>query len=107
MACIRKRRGKYVVDYRDAAGIRRWRTFDTQREAKDELRRVDNNAAQATRPTVDPAITIEEYAAHWAAMLDAGVRAGTLKPRTSAHYAAILDRHLLPTLGRRRVCDLE
>ena len=28
MACVRKRRGKYVVDWRDGAGVRRWKTFD-------------------------------------------------------------------------------
>jgi len=27
MACIRKRRGKYVVDYRDDVGARRWVTW--------------------------------------------------------------------------------
>jgi hypothetical protein len=32
--CIRKRRGKYVVDYRDAFGRRRWVTCDTRRESE-------------------------------------------------------------------------
>lgn len=31
MACIRKRRGKWVVDYRDGAGVRRWVTCETRR----------------------------------------------------------------------------
>lgn len=35
MACIRKRRGKCVVDYRDGAGIRRWKTYETKREPAD------------------------------------------------------------------------
>jgi hypothetical protein len=34
MACIRRRRGKWVVDYRDAAGIRRWLTRETRRAAE-------------------------------------------------------------------------
>ena len=33
MACVRKRRGKWVVDYRDGAGIRRWVTCETRRDA--------------------------------------------------------------------------
>ena len=31
----RGRPGKWIVDYRDHAGIRRWKTFDTKREAED------------------------------------------------------------------------
>ena len=35
MACIRKRRGKWVVDYRDGAGRRCWVTCNTREEAKE------------------------------------------------------------------------
>jgi integrase len=44
-------------------------------------------AARATRPPI-----LIEYAASW---LDSR----TLRPRTRAHYAALLDRHILPDLG--------
>jgi hypothetical protein len=37
MACIRKRRGKWVVDYRDASGVRRWITCETRKGAQTEL----------------------------------------------------------------------
>lgn len=106
MACIRKRRGKYVVDFRDAGGVRRWRTCDTLREAKEELRRVNNEAAQLTSPSVDPMIKVADYAAYWLQSVEAGVKAGTLKARTLSHYQAILDRHVLRTLGGTRVRDL-
>lgn len=33
MACVRRRRGKYVVDWRDGAGVRNWRTFDRKGDA--------------------------------------------------------------------------
>ncbi len=33
MACIRKRREKWVVDYRDGAGARRWVTCETREAA--------------------------------------------------------------------------
>jgi hypothetical protein len=33
MACVRKRRGRYVVDFRDDDGRRRWETYDTRKEA--------------------------------------------------------------------------
>ena len=39
MACIRKRRGSWVADWRDGAGVRHWKAFDTKREAEDFLDR--------------------------------------------------------------------
>jgi len=58
MACIRKRRGKYVVDYRDGAGIRRWVTCATRREAQVVLLDKAHAARQRTRPVVDPNMTL-------------------------------------------------
>jgi integrase len=37
MACVRKRRGKWVADYRDHNGKRHWETFDTRKEAEGAL----------------------------------------------------------------------
>lgn len=37
MACIRKRRGKWVLDYRDQQGVRRWETVDGNRKSADLL----------------------------------------------------------------------
>jgi integrase len=34
MACVRKRRGKWVADYRDHTGKRHWETYDTKKEAE-------------------------------------------------------------------------
>ncbi len=33
MACVTKRRGKWVLDFRDRQGRRRWESFDTRKEA--------------------------------------------------------------------------
>lgn len=107
MACIRKRRGKYVVDYRDPAGIRRWSTFDKKREADAEYDRVRNKRRRKTPPRVDPAITVDRYADHWLTQLRSAVHAGTIKPRTSTHYEKILGTHVRPILGLVRICDLE
>jgi hypothetical protein len=62
MACIRKRRGTWVVDYRDLAGIRRWVTCATRREAEAVMADRVREARQPTRPVVDPNITISAYA---------------------------------------------
>ena len=37
MACVRKRRGMWVADYRDHSGKRHWETFETRKEAEQEL----------------------------------------------------------------------
>jgi integrase len=55
-------------------------------------RRAD--VARAAQP-----LTLEEYSATW---LDSR----TLRPRTRAHYQALLDRQILPDLGEFRIRDL-
>src|ERR1700722_11332419 len=37
MACISKRRGRWVADYRDATGKRHWESYDTRKEAEQAL----------------------------------------------------------------------
>ena len=49
MACIRKRRGQWVADYRDGGGVRRWRTFGTKRNAEDFLAKTIPEVRQGTR----------------------------------------------------------
>jgi hypothetical protein len=51
--------------------------------------------ALATQPP-----TLSEYSASW---LDSR----TLRPRTRAHYAQLLDRHILPDLGEYRLPALQ
>src|SRR5206468_10588177 len=98
MACIRKRRGKYVVDYRDGAGIRRWVTCETRREAETVLLEKAREARQPTRPVVDPNITVSAYAEHWLHEI-----AVTIKPKTYKSYGQALRLHILPALGSTKV----
>jgi integrase len=37
MACVRKRRGRWVTDFRDAAGKRHWQSFSTRKQAEAAL----------------------------------------------------------------------
>ena len=102
MACIRKRRGKYVVDYRDGAGIRRWVTCDTRREAETVLLDKAREARQPTRPVVDPNITMSAYAERWLQEI-----AVTIKPKTQKSYGSALRLHILPALGSTKVRMLQ
>src|SRR2546427_15306 len=100
MACVRKRRGKWVVDYRDGAGVRRWVTCETRREAEDVRDEKRREGRQATRPVVDPDITVAAYSERWLGLL-AGV-----KPRTRTMYRSYLRVHVLPALGATKVRQL-
>src|SRR5262249_46482696 len=98
MACIRRRRGKWVADYRDGAGIRRWVTCETRKQAEDVLTEGVREARQPTRPVVDSNITLSAYAERWLDLI-----APTIKPRTHNGYAQTLRLHLLPILGTTKV----
>ncbi len=98
MACIRKRRGKWVVDYRDAAGARRWVTCETRRQAEAVLEEKLRDTRQPARPVVDLDITVGAYAERWL-----GLTAASIKPRTLETYQYALRFHLLPMVGAVRV----
>jgi integrase len=102
MACVRKRRGKWVVDYRDGAGIRRWITCETRRDADAILDEKRRESRQGTRPVVDPDITIEDYSTRWLAIVQA-----TVKQATYESYRNMLRLHVLPAFGVVKVRQLQ
>ena len=97
----RGRPGRFILDWTDAAGVRRWQTFKTKSEADDALARVIPETRQRTKPTVDPRITLSAYAERYLASI-----AVTVKPRSLEAYTAALKHHILPTLGDVRVRSL-
>jgi len=102
MACVRKRRGKYVVDWRDGAGIRHWRTYDKKGDADEFRDKVGSEARHRLVPTVPATITTQEYVDHWKRLI-----AHTVKPRTLARYTEIFTLHILPRFGKVRVRNLD
>jgi len=102
MACIRKRREKWVVDYRDGAGIRRWKTCRTKQEAEDYLAQELPRTRQWTRPEVNPNICLRDYVDRWQTLI-----AQTVKPRTLVSYQMHLRLHILPILGEVRLRCLQ
>ncbi len=101
MACIRKRRDKFVVDYRDAFGVRRWITCETRRDADLALERALAESREPRRASWDPNLAVDTYAAHWLETI-----AGALKPRTIESYESALRLHVLPLLGRVKLRQL-
>ena len=99
MACIRKRRGRWVVDYRDALGIRRWVTCETKREADEVLsEKIGESRQGAQRPNADTNITVERYAEAWLDQV-----AANIAPKTLESYRDLLRLHIKPTLGAIKV----
>ena len=90
----RGRPGKWIVDYRDHAGIRRWKTFDTKREAEDFYADLLKTQDVRTKPVVDINITLPDYAAHW---LDTLKKSESVKERSREIYDAQLRRYILPS----------
>lgn len=72
----------------------------TKVEAVTKMRREQDRAAEGLKPT-EGRLTFAAFAARWLAM-DHDVRAATL-----ARYAALLDRHILPTIGGRKLVEIQ
>lgn len=97
MACVVKRRGKWVVDFRDHDGRRRWETYETRKQADDALAaRIGEVKAGVYRAPADLP-TFETVAHDWLN----GKR--DRAPSTVEFLDGVLKRHVLPEFGARRI----
>ncbi|MFQ5945839.1 MAG: tyrosine-type recombinase/integrase, partial [Anaerolineae bacterium] len=97
----RAKRDVWIVDYRDSAGIRRWATCPSRREAETILAEKIQESRQSTRPAVNPDITLGAYAERWLTLIAVSVKRLTLKK-----YEQVVRLHLLPCLGSLKVRQL-
>jgi len=93
MACIRKRRGKWVIDYRDASGKRRWDTVEGNR--KDAEERLAKIFASGKR-VIDTKRAFKDHAADW---LNTYARTH-VKESTLREYESVFKNHIFPVFGR-------
>jgi integrase len=97
-----QRSGRYAVRYslpsgkRVSAGKTFTRKADAEAWAADRRREIARGKARGPEK-----ITFTTYAATWLAGRHVAGR--PIKPRTRAHYQALLDGHLLPTFGNRQL----
>ena len=89
MACIRKRRGKWVADYRDPSVKRRWETFTTRKEAESAM--ADHHTAIRENRWVKPndKRTVKDAFESWWPLSVEGIdnKSGApLRPTTRALY---------------------
>lgn len=97
MACVRKRRGKWVVDFRDQTGARRWRTFDTRKAAEDAMTELRKQVKDGVFIDAAKLPTFAEVATRW---LD-GKR--DHPHSTWDFWRGHVENHLLPAFGPLRV----
>ncbi|MDQ3581677.1 MAG: site-specific integrase [Pseudomonadota bacterium] len=102
MACIRKRRGKWVLDYRDQQGRRHWETVEGNRKAADRVlaervREISRGTYQAPHELIDFDALAQAFLQH---------AKGTTRETTFKDYAGNLNRHLMPYFQGRKIREV-
>jgi integrase len=88
-------------------GRRRTVYGPTQREAREKLRRAQRTLEDGLPLESGRGVTLGAYLGQWCAVtLPARVRAGRLKPSTFDSYRDVVERHIVPSLGRERLAKL-
>jgi integrase len=99
MACVRKRRGKYVLDYYDQNGKRRWETINGNKKDAElllgqRLQEIQRGDFQAKREQP----IFEDLADAYIANAKA-----TVRDITAEEYEEDIRRHILPFFSARRL----
>lgn len=111
MAAIRKRSwitpaGKdkvaWLVDYRDAGGIRRAKQFGRKKEAEDFLITMGGEVAKGTHTADSQSITVKKAGENWIGR----ARREDLEASTIASYEQHARLHIYPFLGGKRLNQL-
>jgi integrase len=106
MACVSKRRGKWVVDYRDPKGMRHWETYRTRKEAEQALA-MHVTAIKDGRytPANDKRTVHDAYVSWWQLSVEGtDNRSGmALRPTTKALYAMTWRTHVEERWGSRKL----
>jgi len=97
MACVRKRRGKWVIDFYDELGKRHWETVGTnKKEAEDRIAEIRLQMKEGTLDPVSSKTLLKEYCENW---LDTYTHVNNLKASTTKSYREALDNYILPLMG--------
>ena len=100
MACVRKRRGKWVIDFYDQFGKRHWETVGTnKKEAENKLAQRLLEVDKETYRPENKTKTFSEVAETW---YQTQVLPNK-RQKTANYYRNILDNHLLPYFGKVKI----
>jgi len=95
MACVRKWRGSWVVDYRDNSGRRIIQKAESKKDANEKLTKILQLLKGGNFDPIRAKVTLEEYAPTWLE-----TRRPEIKPSTMTSYEYTLRVHILPALGK-------
>jgi integrase len=98
MACVRKYRGKLVLDYRDAEGKRHIERMSSKAEALESLAEITKSLRQGTFDPGRAKTLFKDYAATWLQS-----RRGEITQSTFDSYEYALRVHLLPAFGESEI----
>lgn len=93
MACVRKWRGKWVVDWRDTGGGRHIEARADKDDAEQRLAVI----IKGGKKPVNNKQTFQEYAKWWLE----NCAQGNIKDSTFDEYEAVLNNHVYPSFGSR------
>ncbi len=106
MACIRKRRGRWIVDYRDVSGKRRWETIEGNRaDAEERLAKIVSDG----KPVRNSKLTFGEYKEQWLrTYASTYLKGSTVKMYETClkNYLGRFDRVVLTKITRNMVKEL-
>ena len=100
MACVTKRRGRWILDYYDQHGQRRWKTMaegTTKEVAEGELTSIKRliNAGAYVPPGESKSLVFSQVASDWLQAKNRRVRHSTLRG-----WRGHLENHLVPHFGQ-------
>jgi integrase len=112
MACVRKRRGKWVADYRDPTGRRHWESFDTRKEAEAAVAGHTVAIRKGSYVAPNDQRTVQDAYDSWLRLSVEGADNKTgqpLRPTTRALYSMTWRLHVAPTwaAAKLRTVDAE
>lgn len=101
MACIRKRRGRWTLDFYDHHGKRRWKTLKkgtTKEQARQELTEIERNIRHGAYTPVRALPTFSQVADDWLSSKKPNIRHSTYE-----QYHGHLKIHLKPYFRRLKI----
>ena len=104
MPCVRKRRGKWVIDFYDQFGKRHWETIDTsKKDAEEELAKRLLAVGKHTYCPQNRTRAFGEVAEEWFKTQIIPNK----RPKTTDHYRNHLDKHLLPYFAKIKLSRID
>src|SRR5262245_42367878 len=98
MACVRKYRGEFVVDYRDADGTRRIERVSSKSDGLEKLAEITKSLRQGTFDPNRAKMLFKDYGATWLQS-----RRSEITQSTFDSYEYAFRVHLLPEFGESEI----